>query len=122
MVLQDDAVGHRTVGLGEGVGFVLDAEHGEVVCAGVLQRALTVGRDADDGALADGEDITVDLILALALEDDVQLLVGLVGVQETAVLTVVVTLQDYRERHHIVDGCKTACPACGRFPDSFTEG
>ena len=86
-LLQDVAVGHGTVGLGEGVGLVLHAQHGEVLAAGVLQRALALGRHTHDAALAHGKYLTVYLILALALQDEVELLVGLVGVQETAVLT-----------------------------------
>ena len=58
-----------------------------VLAAGVLQRTLAVGSDTDDGSLADGENLTVHLILALALQDDVKFLVSLVGVEETAVLT-----------------------------------
>ena len=85
--LKDVAVGHGAVGLVEGVGLILDAEHGQVLATGVLQRTLAIGSHADDGTLADGENLAVNLILALALQDDVKLLVGLVGVQETAVLT-----------------------------------
>ena len=86
-VLQDVAVGHGAVGLGERGGLVLDAEHRQVLAAGVLQRALAVGRHADDATLADGEDLTIDLVLALATQDEVELLVRLVGVQKTAVLS-----------------------------------
>ena len=46
-----------------------------------------MGLSASDGALADGEDLTVHLILTFALQDNVKFLVSLVSVQETAVLT-----------------------------------
>ena len=55
--LKDVAVGHGAVGLGEGVGLVLDAEHRQVLRACVLQRTLAIRSHADDGALADGEDL-----------------------------------------------------------------
>ena len=55
--------------------------------AGVLQRALAFGRHTDNAAFADGEHLAVHLVLTFALEDEIELLVGLVGVQETAVLT-----------------------------------
>ena len=55
--------------------------------ARVLQRTLAIGSDADDGALADGEYLTIHLILAFTLQDNVQFLVSLVGMQETTVLT-----------------------------------
>ena len=58
-----------------------------VLAAGVLQRTLALGCDTDDGSLADGKNLTVHLILALALQDDVKFLVSLMGVKETAVLT-----------------------------------
>ena len=85
--LKDVAVGHWAVGLGESVGLVLDAEHRQVLATRVLQRTLAIGSHTDDGALADGEDLAVHLILALALQDDVKLLVGLVSMEKTAVLT-----------------------------------
>ena len=85
--MQDDAVGHGAVGLGERGGLVLDAEHRQVLAAGILQRALSIGRHADDATLADGENLAVDLVLALATQDEVEFLVGLMGVEETAVLS-----------------------------------
>jgi len=85
--LKDVAVGHGAVGLGEGIGLVLDAEHRQVLAARILKRTLAIGSHTDDGALANGENLTIHLILTIALQDDVKLLMGLVGVKETAVLT-----------------------------------
>ena len=85
--MQDSSIGHGAVSLSEGISLVLDAEHSQVLAACVLQRTLTIGSHADDGALADREDLTIHLILAFTLQDNVQFLVSLVGVQETAVLT-----------------------------------
>ena len=84
---KDVAVGHRAVGLGEVARAVLYAEHGEVLAACVLHGAATVGTDTHNGAFADGEMLAIDLVGALTAEDDVELLMGLVGVEEAAVLT-----------------------------------
>ena len=86
-LLQDITVGHRTVGLTKGICLVLDAEHGQVLLACILQCTLSLRCYPDDGALAYWENLTVHLILSFTLQDDVELLVSLVGVQETAVLT-----------------------------------
>ena len=85
--MQYHAVGHRTVGLGERVCLILYAEHGEVLLAGVLQRALAVRSHPHYGALAYGEYLAVHLILSLAFQYYVQFLVRLVSVQKTAILT-----------------------------------
>ena len=85
--LKDVAVGHGAVGLGEGIGLVLDAEHRQVLTARILKRTLAIGSHTDDGALANGENLTIHLILTFTLQDNVKFLVSLVGVQETTVLT-----------------------------------
>ena len=85
--LQDDAVGHGTVGFVECVGLVLDAEHCQVFLAGVFQCPFAIGGDPDDRSFADREDLSVYLIGTLAAQDDVKLLMCFVCVQETAVLT-----------------------------------
>ena len=49
--LQDCAASHRTASLCEGIGLVLEAEHGQVLAARVLQRTLAIGSDADIASL-----------------------------------------------------------------------
>ena len=86
-LLQDVSVCHRAVGLSKGIGLILNAEHGQVLTACILQCTLAIGSHTDDGTLTDWEYLTVYLILTLALQDNVKFLVGLVSVEETAVLT-----------------------------------
>ena len=76
--MKDDTISHRTVCFGEGIGLVLDAEHSQVLAACVLQRTLAIGSNADNSAFADREDLTIHLILAFTLQDNVQLLMSLV--------------------------------------------
>ena len=86
-LLEDDSIVHRAVGLREGISLVLDAEHGEILLSVVLQRPFTIGSYAHHGAFTQREYRSVHLILPFPFEDDVQFFVGLVGVQESAVLT-----------------------------------
>ena len=53
----------------------------------VLEGAFAVGSHADDAAFGDGNHLAVNLIGAIAFEDDVEFLVGLVGVKKAAVLS-----------------------------------
>ena len=85
--MENVAVSHRVVVLSESICLILDTEHCEVLCSIVADAALSIGADADDAALADGEHLTVNLIFAFAPEDEVKLFVGFVAVEETAVLT-----------------------------------
>lgn len=78
---QDMAVG-GIVG-GERAGAILHAEHDERFAAVVAHGAPALGSHAHDRPLPDREDGAVDLEFAAAREEYIELLVGLVGVQES---------------------------------------
>lgn len=66
----------------EGAAAVLDAEHHQRLPAGVADRTASGRRHADHAPFADGEALAVDLEFALPAQEEVELLVGAVGVQE----------------------------------------
>ena len=80
------AVRHGAVCLREGVGLVLDAEHGQILLPAVLHGPLSAGCYTDDRSFTDGKDFAIDLVQAFTLEDDVKLLMGLMDMEESAVL------------------------------------
>ena len=66
----------------EGIAAILHAEHGQRLRAVVAHRAAAGRSDPHDAALADGERLPVDLEKTAPREEEVEFLVGLVGVEE----------------------------------------
>lgn len=67
--------------------FVLDAEHHQRLIACIANRTLGGGSNAHYATLGHGDNLAIDLHLALALEEEVELLVSTVGMQESCLTT-----------------------------------
>lgn len=67
----------------ERIGLVLYAQHYQRLCSRIAYRTLNGGSNSYDGSLFDGENLSICLILALTLYEEIYLLVLLVGMQKT---------------------------------------
>ena len=79
---EDGAIGRRDAARRGGL--VLDAKHCKRRRTRVADGTLACGSDAHDRALFHGDVRSVDLILALSRKEEIQLLMFLVRVVETA--------------------------------------
>ena len=77
----------------KGVLLVLDAEHNQRLIADVAHRTLGRGCNLHNATLRNGDNLAIDLHLALALEEEVELLVSAVGVQEARLTSYGKTLE-----------------------------
>lgn len=80
------SVGSRSVVGTERIGFILDANHHHVVIASVAQRTHSGRSNTHYTALTHCEGLAVYLKLALAAHDDIQFLMCLVSMKESAAL------------------------------------
>lgn len=71
----------------ECVGAILHAEHHTGFCAVVAHTAATVGSHADYRAFLNGKDLAINLEFSFSCEEEIELLVILVGVEEAGFLT-----------------------------------
>lgn len=67
----------------EGVAAILDTEHHQRLAAVVSHGASALGSDTDDASFTDGENAPVDLEFAFSRKEEVELFMGLVGVEES---------------------------------------
>ena len=85
LFIQDDTIG--SILCCKGGATILHAEHDQWFCAIIADGTLAIWCDSYHTSFGNGEHLAVHLKLALATEEEIQLLMGLVGVKETCLGT-----------------------------------
>ena len=84
-LVDNGTINHEIVVFTEAVGLILDAAHHHGLIAGVTQSTYTGRSYADNSTFGYREYLTIDLILPLTAEDEIDLFMFFVSVEERSI-------------------------------------